>query len=228
MIVGKPRFKSREERITEIQRAAKKLFFEKGYQNSTVGEIARLLEIGKGTVYFYFKNKDDLYISLMTPVTEEMGKRLKKFENEIDKGKFENGCDIIKGFFKVFYSLYKYDAEGIKIVQSFQQGDLFPKMSSETFETLNNLARFSYGVMRNIILKAKKMGFIKKTLDEFALADILWATFIGVVQLEESKFRATKKDHLYKTLNYAFALIARATCDDYDNSKIKKYFDLRL
>jgi len=228
MNVARPRFKSREERIREIRGAAKKLFFANGYQNSTVDEIARLLKIGKGTVYFYFKNKDDLYISLMTPVTEEMAKRFKVFESEINNGKYEDGYEVIKGFFDLFYSLYKYDPEGIKIVQSFQQGNLFSRMSEKTFEALNSLARGIYQVMRDIISKSKKIGLLKKSVDEFVLADILWATFIGGVQLEESKLRVTKKDHLYETLNYAFAIIAKATCNHYKNSKMRKYFGLTI
>jgi hypothetical protein len=40
------------------------------------------------------------------------------------------------------------------------------------------------------------------------MIDIFWATFVGIVQLEESKLRATGKDHLRSTLKYAFLKMA--------------------
>ena len=48
------------------------MFFEKGYFGSTIDEIARRAGISKGTVYLYFKNKDELYVSLMLPMVDEI------------------------------------------------------------------------------------------------------------------------------------------------------------
>ena len=44
--------------------AAEKLFAEKGYRQSSVAEIARLADVAEGTVYEYFKNKEDLLFSI--------------------------------------------------------------------------------------------------------------------------------------------------------------------
>jgi len=40
------------------------------------------------------------------------------------------------------------------------------------------------------------------------IVDISWSTFIGIVQLEESKLRLTKKDHLDSTLRATFSILA--------------------
>src|SRR3972149_6931437 len=47
-----------------ILRAAVKIFSRKGFFNSKVSEVARAAEVADGTIYLYFKNKDDLLISL--------------------------------------------------------------------------------------------------------------------------------------------------------------------
>ncbi len=54
--------------------AAGKLFQEKGYETTTIDEIAALAELGKGTIYSYFKSKEEVYIA--------------SFENSLDD--FEN------------------------------------------------------------------------------------------------------------------------------------------
>jgi TetR/AcrR family transcriptional regulator, fatty acid metabolism regulator protein len=51
----------KRERILD---AAVKVFAQKGFFNSKVSEIARLADVADGTIYLYFKNKDDLLIRL--------------------------------------------------------------------------------------------------------------------------------------------------------------------
>lgn len=47
-----------------ILRAAVRIFSQKGFFNSKVSDIARAAGVADGTIYLYFKNKDDLLISL--------------------------------------------------------------------------------------------------------------------------------------------------------------------
>ena len=65
------RLREKTYRINEISAAAKKIFFEKGYKHATIDEIAAGAELSKGTIFLYFKTKDELYISLMMPALEE-------------------------------------------------------------------------------------------------------------------------------------------------------------
>src|SRR3990170_1644515 len=60
-----------------ILRAAVKIFSRNGFFNSKVSEIARASGVADGTIYLYFKNKDDLLISLLEVISDilEEGKR---------------------------------------------------------------------------------------------------------------------------------------------------------
>lgn len=49
---------------------ALEVFTEKDYQHATVDEIADRAEIGKGTVYRYFKNKEELFLELLESAAE--------------------------------------------------------------------------------------------------------------------------------------------------------------
>lgn len=57
--------REKEQRINTILGAAEELFASKGYQGTSIEEIADLAEVSTGTIYFYFKNKEDLLIQLM-------------------------------------------------------------------------------------------------------------------------------------------------------------------
>ena len=52
-------------RKQEILQAAKSVFAEKGFDAATMDEIALRADFSKGLIYGYFKNKEDLFASLM-------------------------------------------------------------------------------------------------------------------------------------------------------------------
>jgi TetR/AcrR family transcriptional regulator len=210
MNIKKPRVKDKEVRIRDIQDAAKKLFFSNGFQHTSMELIAKQAGISKGAVYLYFKNKEDLYLSLMAPVASEFEKRLGKWEEELDKGG-KSGKEIIAGLFDVHINVYKFDPDGVRAIQAFLQGDFLRGMSPESADKFNKIALDNFAITRRILSKALKAGLIKK-VNIFQISDIIFALFLGVVKLEENKKRITQKDHLRKTLKSGFAFIADALC----------------
>lgn len=85
---------SRREREKLRQRqdmlaAAVKLFSEKGYHNASMQEIAEEAEFAVGTLYKFFKNKEDMYRALMVEqagrFTEALNAALDTSENEIEQ-----------------------------------------------------------------------------------------------------------------------------------------------
>lgn len=68
MSVAERREREQMMRREMILEAAKQLFEEKGYGPTTVDEIAAQAELGKGTIYSYFKSKEEIYIALLEKV----------------------------------------------------------------------------------------------------------------------------------------------------------------
>ncbi len=58
------RLREKERRRQLILIAAKRVFSEKGFSKSTMENIASEAELSLGTLYQYFKNKEELYASL--------------------------------------------------------------------------------------------------------------------------------------------------------------------
>jgi len=55
----------REQRYQAILAAAEKLFAIEGYDQASMEQIADAAEVSVGSVYFYFRNKEDLLIRIM-------------------------------------------------------------------------------------------------------------------------------------------------------------------
>jgi len=80
---------SRREREKLRQRrqmlaAALELFSEKGFHNVTMHEIAKRAEFAIGTLYKFFKNKEDLYKSLIVEQADRFHEALTKAIGETD------------------------------------------------------------------------------------------------------------------------------------------------
>jgi TetR/AcrR family fatty acid metabolism transcriptional regulator len=85
-----------------ILRAAVKIFSRKGFFNSKVSEIARAAEVADGTIYLYFRNKDDRLISLfeekMGEVVADVRRRVADGGNALEKLRIfiENHMDLLE------------------------------------------------------------------------------------------------------------------------------------
>jgi len=194
-----------------VLNAAKEVFFQKGYLNTTIHEIATRARVSNGAIYLYFRSKDDLYLSLMMPVLEEFGQALNDLERKLNDDPQMNGRTLIMGFLEVFKRVYMFDPDGIRIVQTFQIGNLTSKMTEETGQEIISYAKRNRQVARNIISKAIEMNLINET-NPIKLFDVLSGTFFGILQLEESKLRATQKNYIFSTLEYAYLCIADHLC----------------
>lgn len=65
-----------------IVQTAVKLFSEKPFHQVRLDDVAEAAGVGKGTVYIYFKNKEELYYSLIFEGFVEMVDRLKEQANQ--------------------------------------------------------------------------------------------------------------------------------------------------
>jgi AcrR family transcriptional regulator len=54
-----------EERRREILQAALSCFSRRGYHETTMEEIAAAAKLSKGLIYYYFKNKQELFLALL-------------------------------------------------------------------------------------------------------------------------------------------------------------------
>ncbi len=82
-----------EDKHQRIIQAALKVFAKKGFYNSKVSEIAKEAEVADGTIYLYFKNKDDILISVFETEMRKMIDNMK-----IEVGKIKDPVEKIRVF----------------------------------------------------------------------------------------------------------------------------------
>lgn len=72
----------RQRRVREaLVRAARIIMSEKGVDAATMLEIAGMADVGAGTIYNYFKSKDELAIAVLEEMMSNLGTRIEKVTN---------------------------------------------------------------------------------------------------------------------------------------------------
>jgi AcrR family transcriptional regulator len=68
--------REKERRRQQIMVAAKRVFSVKDFNRATMEDIAKEAELSPGTIYLYFKNKEELFASLSLRILHYMSIRL--------------------------------------------------------------------------------------------------------------------------------------------------------
>ena len=192
--------REKERRRQQIIVAAKRIFSAKGFNKATMEDIAEEAEISPGTIYIYFKNKDELYASLSIRILQHLNIRLEHVKNQNNV----NDEQRIASLKDSLYDIYDFDPLILINLFHLQSSESLKNLSPELLSEIKRLSQSSLKIMSDIFSEGISTGvFIKANPN--ALADIFWALFSGVILWEESKkIIDNKKDFLKPTLNIAF------------------------
>ena len=98
----------KEEKRCEIARASIDLFCEKGIQQTSIDEIAKSAGVAKGTVYLYFKNKEEIIFAIWNMIVEQ---HLLAFEQRV--ASLQGAKEKIMSFFDFTQCCNLFDTQKI-------------------------------------------------------------------------------------------------------------------
>ena len=197
--------RERKEREKEMRRksilgAAKKVFLAKGFQGTTIEEIANEAELSPGTIYQYFKGKDELYASLNLITLEYLRKEIAK----IHHNRGITAAEKIPQIKEALYKMYEYEPLVVRNIFHLQLEDSLSAISGKVLNRINAMSREVMTMLADIYEEGVRKGeFIEG--HGMLHADIMWALFTGLVVYEEAKTRLNpKKRFLKHTIDEAF------------------------
>ena len=194
--------RERERRRQQIIVATKKVFSEKGFNKATMDDIAGEAELSPGTLYLYFKNKEELYASLSLRILQYLHMRVEHVEND-PKLDPEQKLDAL---IEAMYDVYEFDPLVIINMFHLQSSETLKNLSADLIDEIKELSRQSIGGFARVFKEGIEKGvFVDR--HPIALSDSFWALFSGVVLWTNSKRVINKdKDFLKETLDLAFRI----------------------
>jgi len=143
------------EKRDRILRAAVEIFSRKGFFNSKVSEIARAASVADGTIYLYFRNKDDLLISLFE---EKMGEVVADVRRRIADG--GNSLEKLKIFIENHMDLLEREAGLVEVLQ------VELRQSTKFLKNYTPVKFFEYlEIISDILEEGKREGVLRPDLN---------------------------------------------------------------
>jgi len=148
----------------EIFAAALDLFSEKGYHNVSMHEIARKAEFAIGTLYKFFKNKEDLYKALVLEQAE-------KFDNALVQAIEESDDEIekLRNYVRAKGEVFTANVSMIRLYFAETRGASFNIMAGLDSEILEQYGHFLES-LANVFVSGMENKRFKKIADPYHLA----------------------------------------------------------
>lgn len=160
-----------EDRKTEILTYAKQLFSEHGYHNTQISDIIKLAKIARGTLYQYFENKDDIFITLLENYFKKWKEVQFRHDSEINISVI-TPYDFLKHRIKTALQFFADDYEMCNIVLKMGVG-----LHNSIEKVIEHLERDIMSIIKDEIRFGKKTKAISEKFD----ADLGAVLFVGAV-----------------------------------------------
>jgi TetR/AcrR family fatty acid metabolism transcriptional regulator len=158
-------------RRESIIRAAIEVFSKKDFNTASISEIAQKAGIANGTIYQYFRDKEDLFFSIPIEKTNEFRSQL-----ELHLEGISGAFNKIRKFVWYFLFFFKTNPEyGRILMLEMRVSKNFVK--TETYGFLKQ----SVSQVKNIIIEGQNEGVIRKDTDFYILRHLILGTLEHMV-----------------------------------------------
>jgi AcrR family transcriptional regulator len=160
---------ARKRRDGEVLDAAEKVFYERGYADATVQDVADELGILKGSLYHYIRNKEDLLYWLLEDIHEEV-------QEILDEVTLVEGLDALERLALYVRRQVRFNAEHLPRVAIYYND--VDRLSEERREDIFARRKVHERFVANLISEAQRDGQADGSLDARVLTNCIFGTVI--------------------------------------------------
>lgn len=196
--------REKEQRRAEIISAAERVFFAKGFVDSSVDDIAREAELSKGTLYLYFANKDDLAAAVKLQGLQTM-----RQEFEQAAAAAESGIEKIGAIGEAFTRFFRSRPDQVAFMHQTAAADQTGPYARQCLGE----ARAAFNLMAEAIAAGQEDGTIRPGLNPHLTALALSNFSEGILQAvtqNEAMITALLQQPAEHYLAFAFDLMGAA------------------
>lgn len=194
------RRREKEHRRSAILNAARKLFFEKGFKYVTVDDIAKKSELSKGSIYLYFKSKEEIYTHILFSDIDKFHK--KSAHLLLDR---RPAPELVLEFACIYIDFFLSDRELFRIMMTFmlhtQDMNLAESVNEHIIEVTNNTIK----IIEAILQRGIEQHEFPANINVRQCRNAIWGFLNGIISLHlftgkeenrEERIRSTIKESL--------------------------------
>ncbi|RLT90461.1 MULTISPECIES: TetR/AcrR family transcriptional regulator [unclassified Ketobacter] len=175
------------QRRNSILKAARKIILSKGYEKTTMDDIARAAQLSRGLLYVYFKDKDDIQMGLSVIAGETLFQRMQQAVATTG-----TGIEAINALGEAYYQFYLQDHDHFQCL-CMRMGMVNPKPANQENPTSTLLEMMAVeDKLMALMSSAVEQGLEDGTIDPdkvespLQTAMFLRGSLHGVIMLQDS------------------------------------------
>ena len=171
MTIAARKEREKEEMRSLILDAARKIFLEKGYYQASIRNIAEEIEYSPGTIYLYFKDKDEIFHALHEEGFRKMLEKMQPLEHVTDP--FER----LKAMGLVYLEFAKNNKDFYDLMFIIQAPIKHEREKEEW-----QMGHRTLDYLKNVLRQCQQKGHFKNQDIEF-LSFAIWSAVHGMCAL---------------------------------------------
>lgn len=186
------RAREKRERREAILDAAERVFGEKGAHAATMEDVAETATVSKGTLYLYFKSKDDLFVALTHRPLDAV---LARFAELSDDPKVD-GLTLLRSLLHTHAEVLNAHAPHFRLAMSSMCGGFDPDPLATSLGDYKERIRSIRSTYIGALERGIGDGSMRPDLDPAEVAGALWAAMFGAsfLRMNANRFRTHMPD----------------------------------
>ncbi|MEI7638379.1 MAG: TetR/AcrR family transcriptional regulator [Syntrophus sp. (in: bacteria)] len=172
------RKREKENRKNAILKAARKLFFDKGFKNVTVESIAKKAELSKGSVYLYFKSKEDIYTQILLG---DIDKFHKVMANIMREG--QSSSATLMSLANIYADFFMNDRELFRIMMNYMLNIDHMNLPEEIDHLIVKATNKTIDIIEEIFMIGVRSGEFPLYIDLRQKRNAIWGLLNGTISL---------------------------------------------
>ena len=162
--------------------AAEEVFFSKGFEKSTMDDVAEKAELSKGTLYLYFKSKEDLHMAVAR-------KAINLLRNYTSKALEGGGTSLEKlgQMGRACIAFSRSHPDHMKAIMTLEEVEPL-SISLSTSDVQDMIYNEStVGAVIQLVEQGVREKLIRSDIPTALVAHTLWMTVLGVIRFVSSR-----------------------------------------
>jgi AcrR family transcriptional regulator len=212
--IGIAERKNRERlnRKIDILNAAERIFYKKGFENSTMDDIAKEAEFTKKTIYSYFKSKEELYFEIMLSGFNVLNAL---FDETIGENIEISEIEKINKFGTVYIEFSRNFPGYFRAIADYENKDFDFQVDDDNclIKKCYTAGQYPLELLNKCIVNGIKKGQIIDDIDSYTICLMLWSTmmgYIGLINKKEKYINAYYNKNIEDLIEDGFGILLKS------------------
>ena len=192
MGIAERREREKEQRRNNILDAAEEIFFSKGINLATMDEVAEAAELSKGTLYLYFKSKEELYFRISSRALNLLKDMFQKAVSCQT-----TGLEKVRAIGEAYYEYSQKYLNYFNMIIHYEMSQMDKVIPEGTLLQCHQLGREVMQVVAGAVVDGVKDGSMRRDLNPLRTAYLLQGLSTGIIQLI-----TREKDHIEQSEDF--------------------------